>query len=107
MNKNEIKKIVAMYFGFTPKISANKLKINVLDGEEGEKIKIKWEEHIGNLSGIARVSPLDIMHDLHMENNKENYRKTVELMKTLAKENGIYLVEIDDKYLLINSKYRR
>lgn len=107
MDENEIRKIAAMYFGFTPKLNEKKLKMRIVEPEDGEKIKIKWEEHIGNMSGVARVSPLDIMHDLKMENTEENYRKAVDIMKAMAGEKGIYLVEVEGKYLLINSKFRR
>ena len=109
MDEKMLKEIVAMYFGFTPKINGKKIKISVVPGEGEEKMKIKWEEHIGNLSGVARVSPLDIMHDMDWENTDENYAKAVEIMKSVATEKGVYLVKVEkeNRYLLINTKYRR
>ena len=114
MEEREIRKIVAEYFGITPTVNLNKVKIKVytaaeLDAPAGEvKVRIRWEEHIGNRSGVARISPLDIMYQLGMEFNDENYRKAVDIMKTLAKRQNLYFVEVEgDRYLLINPKYRR
>ncbi len=116
MDEKEIKKIVATYFGFTPSIKIGNKKIRITQGEdidgdvnEVKKIRIRWEEHIGNLSGAARVSPLDIMKITGMEYSEENYRKAVEIMKGIAKREGVYFVEIvgEDKYLLINPRYKR
>ncbi len=111
MNESEIKNIVVTYFGFTPTMNADKIEVTISKGEDtGEQaIKVKWEEHIGNTSGIARVSPLDIMHEMNLENNKENEKKAIEIMKATAKKEGIYFVEVvgKNKYLLINPKYRR
>ncbi len=104
--EDEIKKIVAAYFGFKPTISSENLEINIIPGGK-EKIRVKWEEHIGNLSGVARVSPLDIMYEMGWENNEENYSRAVEMLKSAAGNEGYYLVEVKGKYLLINTKYRR
>ena len=113
MDEKEIKRVVATYFGFTPTVKEGKIKMSVYRGKEVEggeetKIKIRWEEHIGNLSGVARISPLDIMHELNMDMSEENYRRAVEIMKGIARRDNLYFVEIDgDKYLLINPRYRR
>ena len=113
MDVKEIRKVAASYFGFTPSIKESK-KIKVYRGSEieggvEERIKIRWEEHIGNLSGVARITPLDIMHMLGLERSEENYRRAVEMMKGLAKKHDLYLVEIEKegRYLLVNPKYRR
>jgi len=111
MNEKDIKGIVASYFGFTPSLKADKLNIEITHGKkiDAEKIKIRWEEHIGNMTGVARVSPLDIMHQLGLEPTKENEKKAVNIMKSIAHEQNLYFVEVlgKERYLLINPKYRR
>jgi|GEM_PF-3320205 hypothetical protein len=115
MREKELKEIAAKYFGFTQtaKIPEN-LEVEViypesLEGNEeyAKKVKIKWENHIGSSSGVARITPLDVMHYLHMKYTKENYEKAVEILKGIAKLNNLPIVRIGDKYLLINSKHRR
>ncbi len=113
MKEGEIRKIVATYFGFTPSIKEEKIKMRILrgsevDGGEDTKVKVRWEEHIGNLSGVARISPMDIMHELKLDSGEKNYRRAVEIMKGIAKRDDLYFVEIEgDRYLLINPRYRR
>ena len=117
MDEKEIKKVVGEYFGMNPTSKLPKdLEIRITRGEDYEgdeseikSIKIPWEEHIGNISGVARISPLDIMHYLHMKYSESNYRKAVNIMKGIAKVRGGYLVEVvgKNKYLLINPRYKR
>ncbi len=115
MRGRELKEIAAKYFGFTQsgRIPAN-LDVEILhpdsmegNVEEAKRIKVKWENHIGAYSNVARLSALDIMHYLHMKHTKDNYSKAVEILKGLAKIYNLPIVRIEDKYLLINEKHRR
>ena len=112
MDEKELKSIAAVYFGFTPstKIPKN-LNIEIIEpehsgSEEAKKIKIKWENHIGSESKVARITPLDIMYYLGMKNTKDNYNKAVAILMDLAALNNLPVVKIDEKYLLVNSKHR-
>ncbi len=112
MDEKELKSIAAIYFGFTlsTKVPKN-VKIEILEpeyegSEEAKKIKIKWENHIGSESRIARITPLDIMHYLGMKNTKNNYSKAVTILLDLAALNNLLVVKAGDEYLLINPKYK-
>ncbi len=116
MEKGEIKKVVMEYFGINPTTKVPKnLEIRITRGEDYrgdedvKKIKIPWESHIGNISGVARISPLDLIYYLNMDYTDENYRIAINMLKGLAKIYGGYFVEIvgKDKYLLINPRYKR
>ncbi len=117
MEAREIKKITMEYFGINPTTKVPKnMEFKITRGEDYEgdieeikKIKIPWEEHIGNLSGVARISPLDLMYYLKMSNSRENYEKAVNMLKGFAKIYGGYFVEVvgKNKYLLINPKFKR
>ena len=117
MEEKDIRRVVGEYFGINPTTKLPKnMEIKITRGEdyEGDEseikgIKIPWEEHIGNISGVARISPLDIMYYLGMKHTESNYRKAVNIMKGIAKVKGGYLVEIvgKNKYLLINPRYKR
>jgi len=115
MKERDLKEIAANYFGFTQtaRLPEN-LDVEIIypdslevDIEAAKKIKIKWENHIGSRSSVSRITPLDIMHDLHMKYTKENYAKALDILKGIAKLNNLPIVRIGDKYLLINSKHRR
>ena len=115
MRDRELKDIAAKYFGFTQggKIPSN-LDVEILhpdsldgDVEAAKKLRIKWENHIGSHTNVARLTPLDIMHYLHMKNTRENYTKAVKILKGLARINKSPIVRIGDKYLLINERHRR
>ncbi len=115
MRERDLKEIAAKYFGFTQagKIPSN-LDVEILypdsiegDVESAKKLKIRWENHIGAYTNVARLTPLDIMHYLHMKNTKDNYGKAVEILKGLAKMTKSPIVRIGDKYLLINERHRR
>ncbi len=110
MNKKELKEVFAAYYGLGSSMRGEKVKIEIVDVEDaGEaSIKIPWEEHIGNISGVARISPFDIIYYERMKINDENIRKAIEIMKGLAKKNNLYLTkDSSERYLLINPKYRR
>ncbi|OYT60254.1 hypothetical protein B6U71_01175 [Euryarchaeota archaeon ex4484_178] len=74
MKEKELKEIAANYFGFTQTVRLpENLDVEVIypdsleaDVEAAKKIKIKWENHIGSKSGVSRITPLDIMHHLHV-----------------------------------------
>ena len=112
MDEKELKSIAAIYFGFTPSTKVPKnVKIEILEpeyggSEEAKKIKIKWENHIGSESRVARITPLDIMHYLGMKNTKNNYSKAVAILLDLAALNNLPVVKVGDEYLLINPKYK-
>ena len=112
MDDKELKRIAAIYFGFTPstKIPKN-LKMEIIEpkysgNKEAKKIKIKWENHIGSESKVARITPLDIMHYLGMKNTKDNYSKAVAILLDLAALNNLPVVKVEDKYLLVNPRHR-
>lgn len=113
MDEKELKRIASLYFGLTPtpKIpkNANFEILGDFEGnvDEARKLKIRWENHIGAESGVARLSPLDIMHYLDMKNTKENYMKAVGILKGLAKLYNLPILRIGDRYLLINPQHRR
>ena len=112
MDEKELKSIAAIYFGSTPSTRIPKnLNIEILEpeykgSEEAKKIKIKWENHIGSETKVARITPLDIMHYLGMKNTKDNYNRAVKILLDLAALNNLPVVKIDDKYLLVNPKHR-
>lgn len=115
MRMEEIEKIVATYFGFTRAERLPKdIKIEIVDVEDSleveelNKLQIKWDNHIGGETKVARLTPLDILHYLNLENNTYNYKKAVDILKCLAKKNkGVVVVKVGEKYLLINPRYRR
>ena len=114
MRMEEIEKIVVTYFGFTPAQRLPKdIKIeivdveDVLEAEELNKLQIKWDNHIGGETKVARLTPLDILHYLNLENNTSNYKKAVDILKYLAKKNKGVVVKVGERYLLINPRYRR
>ncbi len=113
LSKEEIEKLVAIFFGFTPASRLPKdaqVKIvdvgDAIEMEEAKKLKIRWDNHIGGETKIARLTPLDILHYLGWKNTRENYEKAVEIMKYLAKKNSLILVKIGDRYLLLNPRRR-
>ncbi len=113
MDERELKRIAALYFGLTPtpKIPKN-VDFEVLrdfegDIESAKKLKIRWENHMGAETGVARLSPMDIMHYLGMKNTGENYRRAVDILKGLAKLHNLPLLRVGDRYLLVNPEHRR
>ncbi len=115
MNKEDIEKIVASFFGLTPSKKIPKdVKLTIYKPEDIEclekiDIKIKWENHIGPETNVARLTPLDVLIYKNMKYTKENYAKAVEMLKCIAKNTKSYIVKLepDDKYLLINPRHRR
>ncbi len=111
MNKKQLKDIFASYYGIGSSGRGDKVRIEVVDVsdvDEEVNIKIPWEEHIGNLNGVARISPRDILYYAGLPLNEKNIERAVEIMKKLARKYNLYLIR-DDKgrYLLINPGYRR
>ncbi|NPA74938.1 MAG: hypothetical protein GXO25_02510 [Euryarchaeota archaeon] len=109
MSEEEIREVAAKYFGFGPAIKKDSVEIELIDPEDtGETVRIKWEEHIGALSGVARVSDRDIMHELGLECGDANKERAVRVMKSVAHRSKAYLVRVNGtRYLLINPRYRR
>ncbi len=116
MDKREIERIVATYFGFTPAQRLPRdVTVEVVDVDDAEhsgemeelkKLKIKWDNHIGAETKVARLTPLDILHYLHLEPSDENYDRAVNILKALAKKNNLTLVKAGERYLLINWRRR-
>ncbi len=112
MDDKELKSIAMHYFGLTPtpKVSKNEdievLRPAQVSMEESKKIKIKWENYIGAETRVARITPLDIMHHLHMKNTPENYEKAVKILLDLAAIDDLPVVRVGNRYLLINPKHR-
>ena len=105
--------VVAFYFGFTPARRIPKdLKIEVLDTKDARdplgvaNLKIKWENHMGSETRVARLTPLDILYHLNLEVNEDNYRKAVESLKYMGNKYHAPVVKIEEQYLLINPKHR-
>ncbi len=110
MDEKELKKIVVKYFGLAPSQNLESLDIERVHGEgDMQKVKIRWEEHIGNLSGMARISPLDILYELGWKNTEENIEKAVRIMINIAKKDSLPLVRVGagSRYLMVNPKYSR
>ncbi len=111
MNKKQLKDVFASYYGIGSSGRGENARIEMVDVSDVDDkvdIRIPWEEHIGNLSGVARISPRDVLFYAKLPLNEKNIEKAVEIMKKLAKKYDLYLVK-DDKgrYLLINPNYRR
>ena len=110
MNKKELKGIFVSYYGLGASTKGDKVKIEFVPVEDAkeEDLKIPWEEHIGNISGVARISPWDILYHKKMNVTEENIEKAIEIMRGLAKKHNLYLVkDSEGRYLLINPRYRR
>ena len=110
MNKKELKEIFASYYGLGSSTRGDKVRIEIVPVEDAseEDLKIPWEEHIGNISGVARISPWDVLYHKKMKATEENLKKAIEIMRGLAKRDNLYLVkDSGGRYLLINPKYRR
>jgi hypothetical protein len=109
---DEIKKVAALFFGLTPTPRIPKDEdFEVLHPKGNEELsqglKINWENYIGGESKVARLTPLDIMKLRGMKNTKENYKKAVEILLSLAARHSLPVVRIGEKYLLINENVRR
>ncbi len=108
---DDLKKVAALYFGLTPTPKIPKdVDFEVLNPTEVKvdvDMKIKWENYIGSESKVARLSPLDIMKLRGMKNTKENYRKAVDILLSIAAKHSLPVVRVDDRYLLINSRIKR
>ena len=110
MNKKELKEIFASYYGLGSSTKGDKVKIEIVPVDDAEEVNIKipWEEHIGNISGVARISPLDILYYAKMKITKDSIEKAIEIMRGLGKKYNLYLIKDSmGRYLLINPKYRR
>ncbi len=108
-----IEKIVGSYFGFTPaRKMPRDVNVEVMDTKDAhdplgiDGIKIKWDNHIGSETRIARLTPLDILYYLTLEVNDDNYKNAVESLKYLGKKYHVPVVKVGERYLLINPKHR-
>ncbi len=109
----DLEKIVVSYFGFTPaRKMPRDVKMEFLDTKDVQdplgvdSIKIKWDNHIGSETRVARLTPLDILYYLALEVNNDNYVNAVESLKYLGKKYRVPIVKIGEQYLLINPKHR-
>ncbi len=109
MSEEELREVAAAYFGAGPTINPESITMKVIDAKPNEyDVKIKWEEHIGAKSGVARLSDHDILYHLGLPCTSENLKKAIAVMKGVAYREKAHLIMIDDgRYLLINPKYRR
>ncbi len=109
IDDEELKQIAATYFGLSQSIRPSGIEIRRIAPEKCEdKLKIPWEEHIGAVTGIARVSAMDILHLAGLECSQENYNEALRLMKCVAHRDSAILIEINgEKHLLVNPRYRR
>ncbi len=113
MKENDLRRIAGLYFGLvpTPKIPSNAdfeiiYPEDISDAEE-TNLHVKWANHIGAESGVARITPLDVMHYLDFKYTKDNYERAVKILKGIARREGLPLIRLGERYLLVNPKHRR